>query len=159
MDLVCWTLFGETLDRGPSGRLDQVHPLGFLPVAALWLRGVIVAVSLLGLLAMHGLSADHLMPMPALHAADGYSAQSTELLASPGLCSPRELSSGVVDIGMTKHSQCLATLPPGTPQLGAPAMCAWQASCEQRATLAASAIDFGRGPPEMPLTRSCVSRT
>jgi hypothetical protein len=130
----------------------------------LLLRTWLVVASLFGLLAMHGLSADHAMPMTAMPmtampAGSSHAMDTAEAAPSSAMQERAGDSSCAAErSAMTAHSQCVATLTPGIPQLGAP-VCTDQSSSEQALALAAGSAGPGRGPPEISLTRLCISRT
>lgn len=144
-----------------SGTLEQVQSVGFALVRALRLRGLAVAASVLGLLAMHGLSADHVVAMPRMQLAQGHAMAALQQPVSAVTDGPASTAASALDqASMASHTQCLATLPSATHQLGAPSESPvtppWR---HQTPTLSAIATELGRGPPQVLLARLCISRT
>lgn len=111
---------------------------------------------LLGLAAMHGLSLDHTImspksPMHAMTAANG----GQPAVLADGAC----VTDGVQT--MADHPQCLVTRPSDPPHPNPTAFVLTPAfQRDASATLATlSRTETGRAPPDVSLTRLCVSRT
>lgn len=141
-----------------SGTLDQVQPANVTRALGQWLHGLIGAATLLGLLAMHGLGADHAVAMPA---AVGQMMVVTHDAAAglepdPG---PRpEVAVG--HPSMSVHALCVATVPAPAASAGSPAQFATAAAgLDMADAVGSDATRSGRGPPTLSLTRLCISRT
>lgn len=141
-----------------SGTLDQVQPANVTRALGEWLHGLIGAATLLGLLAMHGLGADHAAAMPA--AVDQMMVVTHDPAAGldpyPG---PRpEVAVG--NPSMSVHALCVATVPAAAAPAGSPAQFATAAAWHELATaIGSDATRSGRGPPTLSLTKLCISRT